>query len=189
MAIGGAYDETLQELGHSGMPMRDAPGCGTGRGEKEGPDVKRALLLVSACLAGERCRYDGREKRCEKVAAMVARGEAVPFCPEVAGGLSTPRPPAEIQGGDGGDVLAGRARVVNREGEDVTAAYVAGACAGVELAQRLGVRRAILKEHSPACGVKAVYDGSFRGRLRPGCGVFAAALAQAGIELRSEDDK
>jgi uncharacterized protein YbbK (DUF523 family) len=120
---------------------------------------------------------------------MVARGEAVPFCPEVAGGLSTPRPPAEIQGGDGRDVLAGRARVVNREGQDVTAAYVAGALAGVELARRLGVQRAVLKEHSPACGVKAIYDGTFRGRLCPGRGVFAAALAQAGIELRSEEDK
>jgi uncharacterized protein YbbK (DUF523 family) len=150
--------------------------------------VKKAPLLVSACLAGERCRYDGKEKRCAAIAEFVERGEAVPFCPEVAGGLSTPRPPAEIQGGDGRDVLAGRARVVNREGRDVTAAYVAGARAGVELARRLGVRRAILKEHSPACGVKAVYDGSFQGRLRPGCGVLAAALAQAGIELCSEDD-
>jgi len=150
--------------------------------------VKKVPVLVSACLAGERCRYDGQEKRCAKVADMVARGEAVPFCPEMAGGLRTPRPPAEIRGGDGRDVLAGQARVVNREGQDVTAAYVAGARAGVELARRLGVRRAILKEHSPACGVKAIYDGSFRGRLRPGCGVLAAALAQAGIELCSEED-
>jgi uncharacterized protein YbbK (DUF523 family) len=151
--------------------------------------MKKAPLLVSACLAGQCCRYDGKEKGYPPLKDLVARGAAVPFCPEVAGGLSTPRPPAEIQGGDGADVLAGRARVVNREGKDVTAAYLAGARAGVELARRLEVRQAILKERSPACGVKVVHDGSFSGRLRPGRGVLAAALAGAGIAVRSEEEK
>lgn len=151
--------------------------------------MKRSPILVSACLAGERCRYDGKDKTCPEVVRLVAAGEAVPFCPEVAGGLMTPRPLAEIQGGDGTDVLAGRARVVNREGKDVTDLYLAGVRAGVELARRLGIRKAILKERSPACGVRAIYDGGFRGGLRSGRGVFAAALEQAGVLVCSEEEE
>ncbi|HHV08644.1 MAG TPA: DUF523 domain-containing protein [Firmicutes bacterium] len=145
--------------------------------------MKAAPVLVSACLAGKRCRYDGAAKSCPKIESLVAEGRAIPFCPEVSGGLLVPRAPAEIQGGTGHDVLAGTARVINSCGQDVTAAYVRGSEAGVALAKHLGVRRAVLKEKSPACGVHLIYDGSFRRLLRPGQGVFAAALAAAGIEV------
>ncbi|MGI6129624.1 MAG: DUF523 domain-containing protein [bacterium] len=143
-------------------------------------------ILVSACLAGQRCRYDGQAKSCPKVEALVKAGKAVPFCPEVSGGLSTPRSPAEIQGGTGVDVLDGKGRVINANGQDVTAAYIRGAKLGVELAQRLGVRQAILKDKSPACGTKFIYDGSFQRKLRSGQGVIAAALAAVGIQVEPE---
>ncbi|HHT70251.1 MAG: DUF523 domain-containing protein [bacterium] len=146
--------------------------------------MKAAPVLVSACLSGRRCRYDGAASGCPDIEAMVKEGRAVPFCPEVAGGLAVPRWPAEIQGGSGEDVLEGKARVVNSHGQDVTEAYVCGAQAGVALAQSLGVRQAILKEKSPACGVYLIYDGSFKRRLRQGQGVLAAALTATGIEVK-----
>lgn len=145
--------------------------------------MKALPILVSACLAGERCRYDGATKSCPEIETLVRQGKAVPFCPEITGGLSVPRLPAEIKGGTGEDVLAGKARVVNSCGQDVTTAYLLGAEEGVALAKRLGVRKAILQEKSPACGVQLVYDGSFQRRLCSGQGVFAAALAAAGIEV------
>ncbi len=149
--------------------------------------MKNTPILVSACLAGECCRYDGMAKSCPAIEALVKTGQAVPFCPEVKGGLTIPRPPAEIQGGTGADVLAGQARVINVNGQDVTEAYVRGAKLGVKLAKQLGVHRAILKEKSPACGTQLIYDGSFEHRLRPGQGVWAAALAAAGVAVENED--
>ncbi|MCK4452122.1 MAG: DUF523 domain-containing protein, partial [Anaerolineae bacterium] len=108
--------------------------------------------------------------------------------PEVAGGLPTPRPPAEIQGGDGGDVLEGRARVVNIEGKDVTAEFLAGARKALRVAQRWDIKEAILKARSPSCGVGPIYDGSFSGRLVEGDGVTAALLEREGIIVRNEDE-
>jgi uncharacterized protein YbbK (DUF523 family) len=99
-------------------------------------------------------------------------------CPEVCGGLSTPRPAAERAGG----------RVVNVDGDDVTEAYERGARAAVELARAIGARRAVLKARSPSCGAHEIYDGSFSRTLRPGEGVTAEALRAAGIEVVSEDD-
>lgn len=150
--------------------------------------MKKPPLLVSACLVGKRCRYNGQEKSCPSVTKLAEQYELIPFCPEVAGGLATPRPPAEIQGGNGSDVLAGRAKVINRDGVDVTAEYVAGARAGAELVRRLGVRKAVLKERSPACGSTSIYDGSFGGVVRAGHGVLAAALKEAGVKVLSEED-
>ncbi|HLV59896.1 MAG TPA: DUF523 domain-containing protein, partial [Fredinandcohnia sp.] len=115
----------------------------------------------------------------------LAEGRVVPLCPEVAGGLPVPRPPAEIQGGDGRDVLAGRARVATREG-DVTAFFLAGAEAALAAARAHGVVAAVLKERSPSCGVRQVYDGSFSGQRRSGMGVTAARLEAAGIPVFSE---
>ncbi|NMA54948.1 MAG: DUF523 domain-containing protein [Firmicutes bacterium] len=145
--------------------------------------MNTASVLVSACLGGKLCRYDGQIISCPRVEKLVRDGKAVPFCPEVAGGLAVPRPPAEIQGGDGKDVLQGRGWVQDIKGRDVTDAYLRGAQAGLALVQRLGIRRAILKEKSPACGVHSIYDGSFKNRLRKGRGVLAAALEAAGVEL------
>jgi uncharacterized protein YbbK (DUF523 family) len=144
--------------------------------------------LISACLAGRRCRFDGTGSRDDEVARLVAEGRAVLVCPEVDGGLGTPRPPAEIVGGDGGDVIEGRARVVTDEGEDVTAAYVTGAHKALEAAHRSGATSAILKARSPSCGAGEVYDGSFSRTLVDGDGVTAALLESEGISVRTDED-
>lgn len=144
-------------------------------------------VLVSACLAGRRCRFDGSANPDDEVASLVAEGRAVLVCPEVDGGLGTPRPPAEIQGGDGHDVLAGRARVVTGEGRDVTAEYVKGAERALRAAEEAGASVAILKSRSPSCGCGAIYDGSFTRTKRAGDGVTAALLRESGIDVVSED--
>ncbi|MEV8322874.1 DUF523 domain-containing protein [Kitasatospora sp. NPDC056731] len=140
-------------------------------------------IVVSACLAGVPCRYDGRAKTSPDVVGLVEAGRAVVVCPEGAGGLPTPRPPAEIVGGDGADVLDGRARVVDATGADCTAEFVAGARAALAAAEAAGARRAVLMARSPSCGCGRVYDGTFTGELRPGDGVTAALLRRAGIEV------
>lgn len=119
---------------------------------------------------------------------MAAQGQALPCCPEVLGGLGVPHPPAEIVGGDGEDVLEGRARVVNLQGQDVTEEFLRGAQAALRLTRCWGIKRAVLKSHSPSCGTHHIYDGTFCGRLREGQGVTAALLRREGIEVWSEED-
>ena len=112
----------------------------------------------------------------------------MPVCPEQDGGLATPRPPAEIVGGAGADVLAGRARVVTADGGDVTEEYVNGAHAALEKAQAAGAVTAVLKSRSPSCGKGCVYDGTFSGVTTTGDGVTTALLEAHGINVVSEDD-
>ncbi|WP_051259211.1 DUF523 domain-containing protein [Schaalia suimastitidis] len=140
-------------------------------------------ILVSACLAGIACRYDGAAKRDGHIVALVEAGLAIPVCAEILGGLATPRPPAEISGGDGHDVLAGRAHVITASGEDVSEAFVEGASRVVDLARERGVTVAVLQPKSPSCGVGQIYDGSHERRLREGDGVLVAALKQVGVEV------
>ncbi|MFJ2780063.1 DUF523 domain-containing protein [Kitasatospora sp. NPDC087315] len=142
-------------------------------------------ILVSACLAGVPCRYDGRAKTSAAAVGLVEAGQAVVVCPEVAGGLATPRPAAEIVGGDGEDVLAGRARVVDVTGADCTGAFLDGARQALAAAEAAGARRALLMARSPSCGCGRIYDGTFTGALRPGDGVTAALLRRAGIEVEA----
>ncbi|MER5785487.1 DUF523 domain-containing protein [Streptomyces mobaraensis] len=141
-------------------------------------------ILVSACLRGVPCRFDGRDKASSEVGAAVAGRVVVPFCPEVAGGLATPRRPAELVGGDGHAVLDGTARVVEDTGRDVTAEFTAGARRALAAARRAGCSEALLMPRSPSCGRGAVYDGSFGGELVPGDGVTAALLERNGITVR-----
>ncbi|MGA4845432.1 DUF523 domain-containing protein [Streptomyces sp. G5(2025)] len=141
-------------------------------------------VLVSACLRGIPCRYDGRDKASPALDEAVAGREVVPFCPEAAGGLPTPRRPAELVGGDGHDVLDGRARVVEDTGRDVTAAFVDGARRALAAARRAGCTEALLMPRSPSCGHGAVYDGSFGGELVAGDGVTAALFERNGISVR-----
>lgn len=141
-------------------------------------------ILVSACLRGVPCRFDARDKAGPAVAAELAGRRAVPFCPEVAGGLATPRRPAELVGGDGHAVLDGTARVVDDTGQDVTAEFVAGAELALETARDQGCTEALLMPRSPSCGRGAVYDGTFRGELVAGDGVTAALLGRHGIRVR-----
>ncbi|MFQ5856221.1 MAG: DUF523 domain-containing protein [Anaerolineae bacterium] len=146
------------------------------------------LLLVSACLVGIPCQYDGGSCPHDQLQALAVQGDVLSLCPEVVGGLPTPRPPAEIQGGDGDDVLEGRAGVVNIEGKDVTVEFLAGARKALRIAQRWDIKEAILKARSPSCGVGQIYDGSFSGRLVEGDGVTAALLKREGIIVKSEEE-
>ena len=133
-------------------------------------------ILVSACLRGLRCRYDGRSKPNAAVLALGEKHTLVPCCPEQLGGLPTPRSPAEWQGD----------RIVNKAGADVTAQYLRGGEEAVKLARTLGCEAAVLKERSPACGSREIYDGSFSGILVPGEGSAARALRAAGIPVYGE---
>ena len=140
---------------------------------------ERPALLVSACLLGTCCNHEGNHSRRAAVEALAAEYRLVPICPEVAGGLTTPRAAAELTG-DG--------RVVTAAGDDVTLEYERGARAAVELAAAVGARRAVLKARSPSCGAHAVYDGTFTRTLRDGEGMTAAALRAAGVTVQSEED-
>jgi uncharacterized protein YbbK (DUF523 family) len=144
------------------------------------------MKLVSACLAGCRCRYDQQACTHAAVVTLMAKGQAVPICPEQLGGLPTPRPPCEIVGGSGEDVLDGRARVLDCDGRDVTALFLAGAQEALRLAHLVGASEAILKENSPSCGSHAIYDGTFTRSRRAGRGVTAALLRRHGIRVDSD---
>lgn len=133
-------------------------------------------VLVSACLLGVCCRYDGASKPNSKVLALIPEHTLIPVCPEILGGLPTPRSPSEIQGD----------RVINRDGHDVTEAYKRGAEECLKLARLYGCQLAILKERSPACGCGARYDGTFSGTLIPDDGIAAARLKAAGIRVIGE---
>jgi uncharacterized protein YbbK (DUF523 family) len=146
-------------------------------------------VLVSACLLGARVRYHGGDARRESpiLDRWLAEGRVVPVCPEVAGGLATPRPPAEIAvGGSALAVLGGSARVVAQSGADVSDAFTAGAHEAVRLARAHGAGIAILKDGSPSCATSFTYDGSFAGARIAGMGVTAAALVEAGVRVFGE---
>ncbi len=143
------------------------------------------MIIVSACLAGKPCRYDGKAKRNDEIAALYERGEAVLVCPEEMGGLKTPRAPSEIESGTGADVLCGKARVVAKDGRDVTGEFVLGAQKTLAAALGCGAKRAVLKAKSPSCGCGTIYDGTFSGKLREGDGVATALLRQNGVEVET----
>ena len=135
-------------------------------------------ILVSACLLGLRCRYDGQSKPSAAVLALGEKHRLIPCCPEQLGGLPTPRSPSEWQG----------SRIVNKLGQDVTPQYLRGGEEAVKLARTLGCAAAVLKERSPACGCREIYDGSFSGVLIPGEGSAAKALRAAGIPVYGESE-
>lgn len=133
-------------------------------------------VLISACLLGIRCRYDGQSKPLGCLEALQRSHVLVPVCPEVLGGLPTPRVPAERQG----------ERVMTRDGRDVTDAYQQGAEEALRLARMAGCACALLKERSPSCGCGRIYDGSFTGALCEGDGVCAALLKGHGVKVLGE---
>ncbi len=131
-------------------------------------------VLISACLLGVPCRYDGKSKKCvDKIDGV----NFIPICPESAGGLETPRVPAEIVGD----------RVINKEGKDVTAEYLNGSALALETALKYDCKIAVLKDKSPSCGTSGVYDGSFSGRLRNGMGITAKLLSDNHIAVIGEN--
>ena len=135
-------------------------------------------ILVSACLLGVRCRYDGKSKPHPAVERLMEQHTLIPVCGEILGGLPTPRVSAERQG----------ARVVTADGCDVTAAYRRGAEEVLRLARRYGCKAAILKERSPSCGSGRIYDGTFTGTLTDGWGVTAELLRDHGICVIGESE-
>lgn len=144
--------------------------------------------LVSACLLGINCRYDGQNNLNEKVMRLAAKEVLIPVCPEQLGGLETPREPMGITGGGGSEVLDGKARVtINRIGRDVTENLVRGAEETLKIAKSSGVREAIFKARSPSCGCGKIHDGTSP-RLVEGDGVTAALLKRNGIRVITEDD-
>ena len=136
------------------------------------------IILVSACLLGHACRYDGQSKPHTGAAELLKQHTLVPICPEVQGGLSTPRPPAEILDG----------RVFNNEGRDVTDFYQRGAQAALEMANILGAKVAILKERSPSCGSGTIHNGKFDGGLVDGWGITAQLLRDNDITVYGESE-
>ncbi|MHC1761199.1 MAG: DUF523 domain-containing protein [Negativicutes bacterium] len=136
------------------------------------------MILVSACLAGVECRYNGTAFPCDGMAELVSSGKAIVVCPEVLGGLVVPRLPAEIVG----------LRVRTTRGQDVTDAYQTGAATAFRIAVENGCKIAVLKARSPSCGSGRIYDGSFSGRLIDGDGLLASLLKQAGIAVYTEEE-
>lgn len=130
-------------------------------------------ILVSACLLGVYCRYDGSAKLNDAVKALSERHTLIPFCPEIYGGLPTPREPAEIRDG----------RVYTRSGKDVTAQYEKGAAEALKVARMMGCECALLQDRSPSCGIGRVHNGLFDGGLADGDGLTARMLREAGIRL------
>ncbi len=133
-------------------------------------------ILVSACLLGVNCRYNGGGELAPGILELMERCHLVPVCPEIMGGLATPRTPAERRDG----------RVVTRDGQDVTGAYARGAEEAVRLAKLYRCRCALLKERSPSCGSGRIYDGTFTRKLIPGDGVTAAHLREEGVTVYGE---
>lgn len=134
-------------------------------------------ILVSACLLGCHCRYDGSHRACEAVAQLREKHQLIPVCPEQLGGLATPRLPSEIVGD----------KVMAQDGSDVSLAFQKGAHETLKLARLLGCDTAILKSGSPSCGYGEIYDGTFTGGKRPGKGVTAALLEHAGLRVLNEE--
>ena len=135
-------------------------------------------IMVSACLLGRRCKYNGGDNFNEALARFLEDHEVVPVCPEVAGGLPVPRRPSEIVNGV----------VMSDAGENVDAAFRTGAAACLQIAKDEQIDLAVLQPRSPSCGVKQVYDGTFSGRLVPGSGVFAALLKENGFRVAEPED-
>ncbi|WP_103309860.1 MULTISPECIES: DUF523 domain-containing protein [unclassified Pseudomonas] len=144
-------------------------------------------ILVSRCLLGHRVRYDGGASGpFDQLQHWLDEGRIVALCPEVAGGLPTPRAAAEIPGGQGGQVLDGHAAVITTDGEDVSAQFLSGAYQALEQVREHGIRIAVLKANSPSCGNLLTYDGTFSGVKVSGEGVTAALLKRHGVQVFSE---
>jgi len=146
-------------------------------------------FIVSACLAGIDCTYNGKSKLKHHIRELVIGGAAITVCPEVLGGSPLRRESCEISDGDGGSVLAKEAVVKTISGRDVTGILVSGARKTLAIAKKHGIKSAILKSKSPSCGCGEIYDGTFRGILIRGDGVTAAVLRKHNIKIYNEKDK
>ncbi len=136
------------------------------------------MKIVSACLAGVKCRWNGEARPCQKVIELVEQNEAVPVCPELLGGLTIPRIPAEQRNG----------RVFTKDGKDVTQQFERWAEEALKIAKLINCNEAIVKSKSPSCGCGKIYDGTFSGKLVYGDGVFTKLLKKNNIKVFTEDE-
>lgn len=140
------------------------------------------MILVSACLAGINCKYNGGNNYNEAVFNLVKAGKAIPICPEQLGGLTTPRNPSEIK------IINGARRVINNQNVDVTENFEKGANEVLKLVKEMNVEKAILQPRSPSCGVGKIYSGNFDGNLVDGNGILADFLIKNGVQVINCDD-
>ncbi|KZN99885.1 DUF523 domain-containing protein [Bacillus badius] len=145
------------------------------------------MILVSSCLAGLEVRYNGSHSLDSRVRDLIKNGKAIAVCPELMGGFSTPREPAEIVGGTGEDVLRGTAKVIEKSGRDVTELYLKGAYETLEKAKEVNASIVVLKEYSPSCGSTMIYNGEFQHKKMAGTGVTAALLLKNQVKVVSEE--
>lgn len=146
------------------------------------------MIMISACLAGVDCRYDGGNNSIDKIIKLLEEGKAILVCPEQLGGMTTPRKPCEIVGGDGRDVLEGEGKVIDNEEKDQTSFFIKGAEETLKIAKMYGVDMAILKARSPSCGNGCIYDGTFSHKKKEGSGVTAVLLKENGIKVLDEEN-
>lgn len=145
-------------------------------------------ILISACLCGINCKYNGGNNLREDIKKLYDEGRTILVCPEVLGGLSTPRIPREIVSGDGKKVLEGKSKVMSKDGEDTTKAFIRGAKEALKIAKENNITIAILKAKSPSCGKGIIYSGEFNGKLIEGNGVTTELLIQNGIKVFNEEN-
>ena len=146
------------------------------------------IIVVSACLLGTNCKYNGGNNYNSKIIELASKYDLLPVCPEQLGGCATPRLPAEIQGGNGKDVLEGRAKVVRNDGADVSGEFIKGAEEVLKIVQLMNIEKAILKSRSPSCGRGNIYDGTFSANLKKGNGVTADILEKNGVKVITEEE-
>lgn len=146
------------------------------------------MYLISACLCGLNCKYNGTNNFNPKIKAFYDKGNCIAVCPEHLGNLPIPREPHEILGGTGKDVLEGKAKVISQSGYDNTDKFINGAYKTLQIVKLLKIDTAILKSKSPSCGWGQIYNGNFEKKLKPGNGVTAELLSQNGIKIFTEND-
>jgi uncharacterized protein YbbK (DUF523 family) len=146
------------------------------------------MKIISACLLGVKCRYDGCSKPSEKVCELFLQNKKnyIPVCPEQLGGLPTPRIPAEIQNSTGEDVLLGKAKILDKNGKDMSENFIRGAEETLKIAKMFGVDEFIGRHNSPSCGCGKIHDGTFTDILKEGNGITVALLKQSGIKVISD---
>lgn len=146
------------------------------------------MILVSGCLIGLNCKYNGGNNFHKNLIEFLKDKEFIVVCPEQMGGLSTPRLPCEVMSGDGRDVLQGSSKIKNNMGEDLTESFVKGAEETLKIARICKAKTAILKAKSPSCGSEDIYNGKFEGKIKRGMGVTAALLRKNGVLVFNEDN-
>lgn len=144
------------------------------------------MILISACLCGVNCKYNGKNNLNEKIESLLKKENVMVICPEQLGGLPTPRTPNEIWGGTGKEVLSGEAKVLNKDKADSTHCFIKGAEEVLKLAKMVNIEYIILKSKSPSCGKGIIYDGTFSGRKIQGNGVTAELLINNGFKVVTE---